>query len=1575
MSQPCPSQERWKEHLDGNLPADEEAVLTEHLDGCAACRKTLETLAGGSDSLLGVARLAGEATEPSTPALHEVLAQFQSPTSETQAEPTGARDDSLAFLTPSVRPGFLGRLGPYEIQAVIGKGGFGIVLKAFDERLHRVVAIKVLSPAFAANGAARKRFIREARAAAAVKNEHVVGIHDVQEEGQPPYLVMEYIEGVSLQDKLDKAGAVGVKEILRIGTQIAEGLAAAHKQGLVHRDIKPANILLENGVERVKITDFGLARAVDDASVTQSGTVAGTPMYMSPEQAEGLPIDHRSDLFSLGTVLYAMCTGHPPFRASGTHAVLKRVIDASPRPIREINNEIPDWLEAIVAKLHAKKPEDRFQSAKEVAELLGQHLAHLQQPNLAPRPAPVAAPSAVGANASDASATPSKPAPGTSSNYWPTLIGVVLGAAAGLGLALKFPEMMPDTEGDRANLTGMIQSCVQGLFLGAGFAGLVAASVRKYWEIRNVGQIDGSGMGRWALAIPVATVLCVVVLWSAQVTIHWPGADEWLWPWSLHAIFFGAAGVFAVAALAVSGLAWQRRRPLFGSVTIALGLVAVGLAIDGQGAWQRKANFAIGANDPDVRVTIRSHDGAFEKVLQPDDKIRLPAGAYEVKIACGPSKEIRTVWVFGQGQPRKIDEARNQQTFHLELSRDRHVALSIEVAPRMPANEPGWVQLFNGKNKDGWTTHADQADDWNVEDGNLVGRGRNTSFLFSTRGNFDNFHLLFEAKLNPKGNSGVFVRAPFELPFKTKWGSIPGGFHAQFGANESTVTAGVLQHAGPKPSLTLVSIPTDTWFTEEIIAEGDRIILKVNGVTTTDFRDPERKFTKGHIALQAIKDAGTVHFRKIEIRELPALESIPALAFDGKSSVVHATAATPLNTDALTVEAWMSPTATGTYQHRELPWTGHVYRNDTPGQGLTAIGLTYEKQEDGSLRWVFRIIAEGKYTAVTSTDRCELGKWAHVAAVINGRKQMALYVNGRQQGASVPIAGLKDPVQCVPFRIGGGDIGKGSFVGEFRAFRLSASARYDKDFSPPISFERDAKTAALFRFDEGEGDVLRDWSGNAYHGAVAAPHWLKARPPTYKDDKERLQGHWVAESVDNGRQLPKEVCDQFTLTFTGSKMKMRALLPDPSHNIFHLDETAKPKQIDLINEEERRGTFGIYRFDGDRLVLCMGEDDQKDRPTEFTSKGGVKRMLGVFKRAVEPSGELEKSAPFVFVDPDGDCRWQRDAKRITITVPAGDHHFSAKKANLPRLLQDVERDFAVEVKLPPLTLVPVNALAWGEHLMVWKDDQNVLAVQRVLSANDGKQATCVASSVNFHDGKPVFGVNAPLQSNRALDLKIERVGAQIKTFYREEGKAWREIQTFVVTGWPQKLRVGLAVSNGSKAVFAAHFDDFRVHHDTGWVQLFNGKDLAGWQNHPDQPGDWKVDKGMLVGRGRMGLLYSERGDYGDYDLHVEAKVSNGGYGGVFIRTPDFPPIRKQVFEDPKGHRVVLSANSKHEPSLNTGSLKTWTPKDYMVQAYPNGTPAHEWFTLDILTRGSEVIVRADAPGRRQGIPGVGSGGR
>lgn len=293
------------------------------------------------------------------------------------------------FLQPCDVPGRLGKLGPYEVIELIGRGGMGVVFRAHDPKLNRVVAVKVLAPEFAANPTARKRFLREARAAAAVSHTHVVTIHAVEDDDITPYLVMEFVDGQTLQDKIKRDGTLQLQEILRIGSQIAAGLAAAHGQGLVHRDVKPGNILLENGVERVKITDFGLARAVDDVGITRTGEVAGTPEYMSPEQAQGLAVEHRSDLFSLGSVLYAMCTGRSPFRADTTVAVLRRVCDDAPRPICEVNPEVPEELIAIIDRLLAKNPGERFQTAEEVADLLGQHLAYLQHPTNRPPAGPV----------------------------------------------------------------------------------------------------------------------------------------------------------------------------------------------------------------------------------------------------------------------------------------------------------------------------------------------------------------------------------------------------------------------------------------------------------------------------------------------------------------------------------------------------------------------------------------------------------------------------------------------------------------------------------------------------------------------------------------------------------------------------------------------------------------------------------------------------------------------------------------------------------------------------------------------------------------------------------------------------------------------------------------------------------------------------------------------------------------------------------------------------------------------------------------------------------------------------------
>ncbi len=184
----------------------------------------------------------------------------------------------LRLLQTAKRADSLGRLDHYEVLEVLGRGAFGVVLKAFDEKLHRMVAIKVMNPALAATSPPRQRFLREARSSAAVRHENIVAIYAV-EESPFPYLVMEYIPGQTLQQFMDQTGPLDPTTVLKLGQQIAAGLAAAHAQGLIHRDIKPSNILLEEAINpRIKITDFGLARAVDDASLTQSGMIAGTPM-------------------------------------------------------------------------------------------------------------------------------------------------------------------------------------------------------------------------------------------------------------------------------------------------------------------------------------------------------------------------------------------------------------------------------------------------------------------------------------------------------------------------------------------------------------------------------------------------------------------------------------------------------------------------------------------------------------------------------------------------------------------------------------------------------------------------------------------------------------------------------------------------------------------------------------------------------------------------------------------------------------------------------------------------------------------------------------------------------------------------------------------------------------------------------------------------------------------------------------------------------------------------------------------------------------------------------------------------
>jgi HD-like signal output (HDOD) protein len=267
-------------------------------------------------------------------------------------------------------PHELGDLNGYRVQRLLGKGAVGAVFRAIDPGLDRPVAIKLLLPEQADDAHARARFLREGKAIAALTHENIVRIYAVGEKAGIPYLVMEHVEGESLADRLLREASLPLPDIIRLGLETASALAAAHARGLVHRDIKPANLLLETATHRLKVVDFGLVQTGELPGQGELGQILGTPTFMSPEQAIGGRATERSDMFSLGCVLYVTSTGRLPFDGGTVLEVLKEVSVGRPTPIRELNPALPAWLEEVVAGLLTKAPERRFPTAVELKRVL-----------------------------------------------------------------------------------------------------------------------------------------------------------------------------------------------------------------------------------------------------------------------------------------------------------------------------------------------------------------------------------------------------------------------------------------------------------------------------------------------------------------------------------------------------------------------------------------------------------------------------------------------------------------------------------------------------------------------------------------------------------------------------------------------------------------------------------------------------------------------------------------------------------------------------------------------------------------------------------------------------------------------------------------------------------------------------------------------------------------------------------------------------------------------------------------------------------------------------------------------------
>jgi serine/threonine protein kinase/WD40 repeat protein/phage FluMu protein Com len=624
--------------------------------------------------------------------------------------PGADHDTSLTdFLAPPQADDELGRLGDYRILKILGHGGMGVVFLGEDATLNRKVAIKAMLPHLAKSTTSRQRFLREARAAAALEHDHIVAIHHVGEDRGAPYIVMPFLKGQPLDERLKRDEPMPLADVLRIGREIAEGLAAAHAPGLIHRDIKPANIWLETPRDRVKILDFGLARAASqDSGLTQQGAVIGTPAYMAPEQGRGEVVDARCDLFSLGVVLYRMCTGKQPFHGNDTVSTLMSVAMHEPPPPISINLELPPELSDLVMKLLEKDVAQRLGSAGEVVQAIQQ----IEQEH-APKP-----------------------------------------------------------------------------------------TTQK--TIKPKGQT------------------------TISATATAPPAK----PKSRRRL------VYAVAALG------------FASILLAGGIILYLQSPDG--------TVRIEINDPAIKVAL--DQGEFKIQGAYKDPFTVAPGAHGLRIKKDDFEFDTTTFAVKKGvmTTLKIDWIDGK----VKIVNNGEPKTLSPITPADPDRRAAeWVPLFNGKDLTGWKLDPLKRGVWKVENGLLVGT-RGHAYLFSERGDYDNFHVRLKAKLNAGGNSGLFFRTPFLMP-----DGFPPGYEAQIENSNHPFPTGSLWPIQKATKDT--PIAPNTWFEMEVIARDNRITIKINGETSLEYVDKERRYSTGHLAIQCDDEATVIQVESIEIKRLP----------------------------------------------------------------------------------------------------------------------------------------------------------------------------------------------------------------------------------------------------------------------------------------------------------------------------------------------------------------------------------------------------------------------------------------------------------------------------------------------------------------------------------------------------------------------------------------------------------------------------------------------------------------------------------------------------------------------------------
>jgi serine/threonine protein kinase len=770
------------------------------------------------------------------------------------------------FLAPPQGPDELGRLGPYRVLKVLGAGGMGVVFQAEDPMLKRKVALKAMLPGLAASESARKRFIREAQTAAAIEHDHIVHIYQVGEDRGVPYMAMQFLKGESLDERLKQMGKIPVAEVVCIGREAALGLAAAHKHGLVHRDIKPANLWLEGepGASatggRVKILDFGLARAAqDNAHLTQSGAIIGTPTYMAPEQANAQPVDGRTDLFSLGCVLYRLCTGVLPFQGKDTLSTLMSVAMVEPAAPHTVNPGIPRKLSDLVMQLLAKEPENRPASAEKVAAMLAG--VDTSEKPVAAATVRQPAPQKESFTFEIQAARPGKKAKVARRSRPPWLLPLAIAGPAVLVVVVVLLVVLTGPGGERPPGTGkdsnknphVVEGKKPELIDLLPRINPLKDRVKGEWQ-RQGADLIGRGNGAHAV-----------------IEVPYQPPEEY----DYEVEFTRTEGNGDVSlALSRAGHSFQW--------CLAQDGVHFGFCeVDGKPAFSNRPDLApVNGLRNVAKVEVRK--GRLIGYLNGGKVSELKTDG--TNLSMFPQTKLRNDCLLG------LTLWAGAATFHrVEVV---EVTGKGQFVPRTPAKEVPddlvLVHLFNGQNFEGWEQIGTGR--WSVGGEILRAVGDGTGWMGTTM-DYDNFELTLEYRLPAKGNSGVFIHA-------WKEGALNGGQFLEIqlvdDRTEGTLgkVTGTAAIFGVVATKTTVETIPDQWHKLMIRSQGRRIQVSFDGqevinTNLDEHKDAFKRFpglarTTGRIGLQQFKTVA--EFRNIWLRPLPAVEAIPMADNDRRAA-------------------------------------------------------------------------------------------------------------------------------------------------------------------------------------------------------------------------------------------------------------------------------------------------------------------------------------------------------------------------------------------------------------------------------------------------------------------------------------------------------------------------------------------------------------------------------------------------------------------------------------------------------------------------------------------------------------------